>query len=211
MSAESSRMELRADARHNRRRILEAAGDLFAARGLDVPMAAIARRAGVGVATLYRRFPTREALMAEVFREHLGACVGTIDEALEDPDPWHGFRTFIETLCAMNAVDRGLAAAFLSEFPGAVDFGRERERAERGFAELVRRAKASGRLRAEFERSDLSLILMATDGITAASAETAVAAARRLAALMLRSFHTGPAAPLPPPAPLALYHLPVPD
>ncbi|MBB5077651.1 TetR/AcrR family transcriptional regulator [Nonomuraea endophytica] len=211
MPVESSRMELRADARHNRERIIKAAGELIAARGLDVPMAAIARRAGVGVATLYRRFPTREALMVELFHDRLAVCLAGVDAALEDPDPWRGFRTYIENLCAMNAVDRGLAAAFLTEFRGAVDFERERARAEQGFAELVRRAKAAGQLRAEFDRSDLSLILMATDGITAASAETAVAAARRLAGLMLRSFHTGPAAPLPPPAPLALYHLSVPD
>ncbi|MFI6290274.1 TetR/AcrR family transcriptional regulator [Nonomuraea sp. NPDC050790] len=211
MPAEPSRMDLRADARHNRDRILEAATALFAARGIEVPMAAIARRAGVGVATLYRRFPTREALVTEVFREHLATCVATIDTALQDPDPWLGFRAFIEKVCAMNAVDRGFAAAFLTAFPHALDFGRERARAERGFAELVRRAKATGRLRADFERSDLSLILMANDGITATSAPAAVAASRRLVALLLGSFDTAPAAPLPPPAPLPLYYLPVPD
>ncbi|MEE2045582.1 helix-turn-helix domain-containing protein, partial [Nocardiopsis tropica] len=62
---------LRSDARHNRRRIMEAAREAFAERGIDVPMVAIARRAGVGPATLYRRFPTRETLVAEVFADEM--------------------------------------------------------------------------------------------------------------------------------------------
>src|SRR4051794_1798126 len=79
---------LRADARHNRGRILEAARALFATRGLDVPMAAVARHAGVGVATLYRRFPTRESLITTVFADQFAVCAGTIDDALAGPDPW---------------------------------------------------------------------------------------------------------------------------
>lgn len=211
-SAEPER--LRADARHNRHRILEAARDLFAVRGLDVPMTAIARRADVGVATLYRRFPTRASLITEVFTEQLTTCTAVIDEALEDADPWRGFCTVIAKVCAMHVVDRGFTAAFLTEFPDATDFERERLRAERGFAALAQRAKDAGKLRADFDRTDLSLVLMANSGITAASTETALAASRRLVALLLRSLRTGhpdPAEPLPPPAPLGLYHVPWPS
>ncbi|MGW7520205.1 TetR/AcrR family transcriptional regulator [Streptomyces sp. NPDC054796] len=217
MAADPARMtsasaELRADALHNRERILEAARALFAARGLDVPMATVARHAGVGVATLYRRFPTRDALMTTVFADQLATCVATIDEAQAAPDPWQSFCAVIERLCATNVVDRGFATAFLTGFPGAVDFERERVRAERGFAALAQRAKDAGQLRKDFDRTDLTLVLMANSGIHATSNEAALAASRRLAALLLQSFRADAATaapPLPPPAPLGLYHLPV--
>lgn len=201
---------LRADALHNRNRILDAAREVFATRGLDVPMATIARRAGVGVATVYRRFPTRESLITEVFADQLSGCVAVIDDALSDPDPWRGFCTVIEKICRMQAADRGFTAAFLTAFPEAVDFERERVSAERGFAKLVRSAQAAGRLRADFTRDDLTLLLMANDGITAESTDAAVAASRRLVAYLLQAFraeHADPSRPLPPPARLGLYHV----
>jgi AcrR family transcriptional regulator len=203
---------MRADARRNRDRILEAARDLFAARGLDVPIAAIARRAGVGAATLYRRFPTRESLITEVFADEMSACAGVIDEALADPDPWRGFASVIEKVCAMQATDRGFTAAFLTAFPDALDFEQDRVRAERGFAALAQRAKDTGDLRRDFARTDLTLVLMANAGITADSPKAALAASRRLVALLLQSFRAAPPGapePLPPPAPIGLYHLPL--
>ncbi|MGW5861572.1 TetR/AcrR family transcriptional regulator [Streptomyces sp. NPDC055239] len=201
---------LRADALHNRERVLEAARELFATRGLDVPIAAIARRAGVGVATLYRRFPTRDSLVTEVFADQFAACVAVVDHALADPDPWRGFRTAIEKVCAMHVVDRGFTAAFLTAFPDAIDYEGERARAERGFAQLVRRAKDTGRLRADFDPADLALLLMANCGIAMGSAEAAAAASRRFVAYLLDSFRadrTAPPEPLPAPVPLELRHV----
>lgn len=81
---------LRSDAQDNRDRILAVAREAFAAEGLDVPMRALARRAGVGPATLYRRFPTKEALVVEVFAEQMAACTAAVDAGLADPDPWRG-------------------------------------------------------------------------------------------------------------------------
>ncbi|MFF0867137.1 TetR/AcrR family transcriptional regulator [Nonomuraea sp. NPDC003560] len=199
--------EMRADARHNRARILEAARETFARRGLDAPMVAIARRAGVGVATLYRRFPSRESLITEVFADELAACASVVDEALADPDPWHGFCGAIEKVCAMQVADRGFTDAFLTAFPDAVDYERTRERAERGFAEVVRRAKAAGRLRADFASADLALLLRANCGIVAGAGEGAAAASRRLVAYLLQSFRADHAEPLPPPPPLTLSHM----
>ncbi|WP_225296691.1 TetR/AcrR family transcriptional regulator [Nonomuraea aurantiaca] len=198
---------MRADARHNRNRILEAARESFATLGLDVPMVEIARRSGVGIATLYRRFPTKESLVVEVFADDLHACAKVVDDALADPDPWRGFRTVIEKVCAMQAVDRGFTAAFLSAFPDAIDLERERECAERGFAELARRAKEAGRLRADFVQDDLTLLLMANSGIVTDSPEAALAASRRLVALLLQAFRAEGADPLPPATPLGLDQL----
>jgi AcrR family transcriptional regulator len=194
-------MELRADALHNRTRIVEVARALFATRGIDVPMAAIARHAGVGVATLYRRFPTKESLVTEVFADQFATCASVVDDALADEDPWRGFRTFIEKVCAMQAADRGFSTAFIAAFPEAVDVERQRDRVVRGFAELTRRAQESGDLRADFVPDDLALLLMANCGLTA---EATPAASRRLVAYLLDAFRVKPTEALPPPAALDL-------
>ncbi|MEV0406565.1 helix-turn-helix domain-containing protein [Actinoallomurus sp. NPDC050550] len=218
MSADPSQMppaaKLRADARHNRTRILAAAREVFAARGLDVPMAAIARRAGVGVATLYRRFPTRTVLITEVFTDQLTGCVSVVDTALGEPDPWRGFCVAVETVCRMQMADRGFTGAFLTAFPEAVDFERARGNAERGLRELIRRAQAAGRLRADFTMADLMLLFMANGGVAAELADqpatAATAASRRLVAAMLTAWRTERAAsadPLPPAPPLTLHHI----
>jgi AcrR family transcriptional regulator len=180
------------------------ARELFAARGLDVPMAAIARHAGVGVATLYRRFPTRESLITEVFADQLAACLAAVYDGLADPDPWRGFCAAIRTLCDLQALDRGFTAAFTAAFPGAVDLDAQRDRAMGAFAELAQRAKDAGQLRADFAPDDLLLLLKACGGLTAGPAETALAASRRLTAYLLHAFRADPGRPpepLPPRAP----------
>ncbi|GHH38181.1 hypothetical protein GCM10017774_28200 [Lentzea cavernae] len=181
--------------------MLAVARELFAERGLEVPMAAIARRAGVGVATLYRRFPTKEALVVEAFTEQFAHCQAMIDDALKDPDPWRGFCTVIEKVCLLQASDRGFTAAFMASFP---DLHSEvRDRTWEDFAALVQRAKDSGQLRADFSPHDLTLVLMANSGLAGVPAEVATAASRRLVAYLLESFRAGTDA-LPPPVPLSL-------
>ncbi|CAL9372810.1 hypothetical protein SUDANB121_00908 [Nocardiopsis dassonvillei] len=198
---------LRTDALRNRARILRAAREAFAVHGIDVPMATVARRAGVGTATLYRRFPTRDALVAEAFADQAAACAGVVDDAAADPDPWRGFADALHRIAAMQVADRGFTAAFLRDSPLSPGLEARRVRAERGMAALIGRAKAAGVLRPEFDRTDLTLVLMAVDGIRADTAEAARAAARRLVAHLLRSFRAVPdPAPLPPPAPVGLYH-----
>jgi AcrR family transcriptional regulator len=198
---------LRVDARNNRTRIVEAARELFADEGLDVTMTDIARRSGVGVATLYRRFPTKESLVAEAFTEQIELCATVVDDALADPDPWRAFSTVLGQVCAMQAVDKGFTGAFVSTFPDAVAFDRLRVRAETGFGELARRAKEAGELRQDFTLDDLTLLLMANSGIVADSPETAVAASRRLVALMLHAWRATGAEPLPPAPRLNLQHV----
>src|SRR5438874_302222 len=96
---------LRADARRNRQRILAAARSVFAEQGLDAPLAEVAGRAGVGIATLYRRFPTREDLIVASFEQKMDAYVNAVDEALQAPDAWSGFQGCLERVCAMQAGD----------------------------------------------------------------------------------------------------------
>ena len=178
---------LRSDARDNRERILDAARAVFAADGLDVPMREIARRAGVGPATLYRRFPTKELLVTAAFTDQMRACYAIVDEGLADPDPWRGFAMVVEKLCELHARDRGFTAAFTSAFPHAIDFAADRERALRSIAELIRRAQQAGHVRADAVLDDVVLILMANGGIQAPSREARVRASRRFAALALRA------------------------
>jgi hypothetical protein len=104
----------------------------------------------------------------------------------------------------MQVADRGFTAAFLTAFPDAVDGDAHRARAEAGLHEVVRRAKATGRLRPDFHVNDLTLVLLANQGVVAASGTAAAAASRRFAAHLLRSFETTGAGSLPPPAPVGI-------
>jgi AcrR family transcriptional regulator len=193
------RAKPRSDARDNRGRILAVARAAFAAEGLDVPIREIARRAGVGPATVYRHFRTKEALLTEAFAEQMAFCSAVVEEGLAAADPWSGFRLVIEKLMEMHARDRGFARAFISRLPRAVDFAADRDRTLGLLLTLVRRAKEAGALRADFVLEDISLALMANEGIRASSPEMRVAASRRFAALILRSFQANPVLePLPP-------------
>ncbi|GAA2954482.1 MULTISPECIES: TetR/AcrR family transcriptional regulator [Streptomyces] len=189
---------LRSDARDNRESILEAARALFSTDGLDVPMREIARRAGVGPATLYRRFPTKQALVAEAFADQLRACRTIVDEGCADPDPWRGLCQVIERICEVHARDRGFTEAFLAALPGEPDAA-GRAYTVGALAELARRAKDAGRLRSDFVLDDLILVFMANKGIRTRSTATQVAASRRFAGLAIQAFAAEPRpVPLPP-------------
>jgi AcrR family transcriptional regulator len=197
---------LRADAERNRQRLIDAAREVFAERGLHVPMEDIARHAGVGVATLYRRFPTRAHLIAGAFEAKMCAYADAVAQALAEPDAWAGFCGYIERVCAMQAEDRGFANVLTMTFPLHKCFEAERDRAFRGFAELVERAKAAGQLRQDFVVEDLAVLLMANAGVIAGTANAAPGAWRRLAAYMIQGFSASNTAPLPPPpTPTAIY------
>lgn len=180
---------LRSDALDNRERILDAARALFAAEGLDVPMRKIARRAGVGPATLYRRFPTKRVLLTEAFGDEARACHAVVEAGCADPDPWRGFCLVIEELCTLHARNRGFTEAFMSAFPDAMDVAAHRGATLNSLAGLTRRAKDAGRLRPDFVLDDLILMLRANRGINATSTAARVAASRRFAVLAIQAFH----------------------
>lgn len=193
------RHPLRSDARDNRERILAVARMAFATDGLGVPIREIARRAQVGVATVYRRFPTKEALFTEAFAGQLATCSAVVEDGLAAADPWRGFCLVIEKLMEVHALDRGFSRAYTSQLPEAAGFTADHDRTLGLLVELVRRAREQGDLRADFVLEDIVLALMANEGIRAESPGTRVAASRRFAALMIQSFRATPApAPLPP-------------
>jgi AcrR family transcriptional regulator len=149
---------LRADAERNRLRLLAAAKDLFATRGLDVTLDEVARHAGVGTGTAYRRFPNKDALIEALMVDRIGELAAIAEECLEDPDPWAGLTGYFERALALQATDRGLKDVLFSA-------GRGRERvahARRAIApvvtKLVRRAVAAGVVRSDLSTSDVPLI-----------------------------------------------------
>jgi AcrR family transcriptional regulator len=190
---------LRADAERNRERVIDAAREVFAQHGLDASTNEIARHAGVGVATLFRRFPTRDDLIAAAFAEKMSDYVEAVGDALDDPDPWHGFCTYIERICQMQANDRGFADVLTMTFPTARAFEADRRRSGEALSKLIERAKATGRLRDDFAHQDVPLILMANAGIVTATRDAAPDAWRRLLGYILQSFAAEAAQPLPDP------------
>lgn len=193
---------VRSDARDNRARILDAARAVFGEEGLSAPMREVARHAGVGPATLYRHFPTKQALLVEAFAEQRRACHAAVRDALADSDPWHGFRILVERICELHAHSRGFADAFMAAFPEAMDFTADRERTVHAVAELARRAEEAGRLRPGFVVDDLILMLMAHRGVQDVPRADRLTASRRFAAYVIEAFRAAPElgapAPLPP-------------
>ncbi|MFF3501497.1 TetR/AcrR family transcriptional regulator [Streptomyces sp. NPDC003247] len=199
---------VRSDARDNRARILDAARTVFGEEGLSAPMREVARHAGIGPATLYRHFPTKQVLIAETFAEQRRACAAAVHDALTDTDPWHGFRSLVERICELHAHSRGFADAFMTAFPGAMDLAADRERTLRAVAELARRAQKAGRLRPGFVVDDLVLMLMAHRGLRDTPPAARVTASRRFAAYVIEAFRAAPEDPAPTPLPPAprLHH-----
>jgi AcrR family transcriptional regulator len=149
---------LRADAERNRQRLLAAAKDVFATRGLDVTLDEVARHAGVGTGTAYRRFPNKDALIDALMVDRIGEFAAIARECLEEPDPWVGLTSYFERALALQAADRGLKEILFSS-------GRGRERSTHArraiapvVAKLVKRAVEAGAVRSDFSTSDVPLI-----------------------------------------------------
>ncbi|MFC6678737.1 TetR/AcrR family transcriptional regulator [Nonomuraea ferruginea] len=98
---------MRKDALHNRERLLEAARQLFADRGLEVPLEEIARRAEVSIGTLYNRFPSRDDLVEAVFADRVAAVRELAERSLAADDAWEGFVAFLTGVCELQSVDLG--------------------------------------------------------------------------------------------------------
>jgi AcrR family transcriptional regulator len=150
---EHSRPGERADARRNRRLLLDAAARCVAEQGLSVAALDIAERAGVGVATLYRRFTTKEALIEQVLLERFATLEEAGTRAMQNPDPWSGFYEFVYALAQMTRENSGLSEAFESTLPSAVAAGQQRLRCQ--FQRLTERAQRAGVLRPDISWSDI--------------------------------------------------------
>jgi len=152
---------LRADAARNREKLLTAATELFAERGLDVPMEHIARRAEVSIGTLYKHFPTRDDFVASIFPQRLAALEVIGEKALAEPDPWQALAGYLEDLYAMQSEDRGLNDVLTRELPNAPQVVSACHRGAGHAGVLIDRALRAGVLRADYSIADLATLTRA--------------------------------------------------
>ncbi len=145
---------LRADARRNHKRILEAARELFAEHGFDAQVEQIAGRAGVGVGTVYRHFPNKSDLLEALIEERFEGLAIAAAEGIANPDPWDGFAGFMRYSAGVMAGDRALSEAMF-ERPETMRAGAEGVGMPELLGELVGRAQAAGELREDMEWEDV--------------------------------------------------------
>jgi len=194
---------LRRDAQRNRDAIVAAARQLFCDQGLEAPLDEIALRAQVGIATLYRRFPSRVELLDAVLADTLQAHIEVAEQALAMDDPWEGFCFYLEETCRLQATDRGLNDALGMRFPRATGLEAARGRLFDLGGQLIARAQQAGQLRADLTQEDLALVTWAnTRVLQAVRAAGAPDAWRRHLGFLLDGFRADRAHPLPEP-PLA--------
>jgi AcrR family transcriptional regulator len=191
---------LRRDAQRNRDAIVAAARESFCNQGVEVPLDEIARRAQVGIATLYRRFPSRVELLDAVLADTLQAHIDLAEQALAMDDPWEGFCFYLEETCRLQATDRGLNDAMGMRFPRATGLEAARRRLFDLGAQLIARAQEAGQLRADLTQEDLALVTWANTRILpAVRAAGASDAWRRHLGFLLDGFRADRAHPLPEP------------
>lgn len=187
-------MTLRADARDNRERIIDAAAELYATDGLSIPMSEIARRAGVGAATLSRRFPSKDALVDAVFERQLGGWMNAIHQAEQADDAWLALTTLLENACVQQAHDQVCAELVVHAFLRGSSFEAQRATARAILERIISRAQQQGAVAADIGWDDVVLLIEANAGAASLATTDAEAAARRLVRHFLRSFAaTGPA------------------
>ncbi|MCH5643276.1 TetR/AcrR family transcriptional regulator [Gordonia sp. ABSL49_1] len=149
---------LRKDAQINRERLLEAARELFAAKGLDVTLNDIAHHAGVGVGTAYRRFANKGEIIDALFEERLQAVEAVAREALDEPDPWLALTSYLRRTLQMQIGDRGLHQILSDPTLGDERINDVRVRIAPLIVELVDRAKQAGVVRDDFAPTDVTFI-----------------------------------------------------
>jgi AcrR family transcriptional regulator len=150
---------LRRDAQLNRERIIEAARACFAESGLDVGVEEIARRAGVGMGTLYRRFPTKQSLVHAIFEDGLDQLQDAIDRALAAEDPWEGFAGMIQATVDRQAADHGFSQMVVLRLGPAAIPEDIRRRFLDPLEDLLARAQEAGQVRADIGADDLPAIV----------------------------------------------------
>lgn len=177
---------LRADARANRDQILAAARALFTERGADVPVKDIADRAGVGVGTLYRRFPDRDSLITAVGQAHLAGLLHALEAAERDEGgPWPALARFVGE-CISNGLG-GLAAALEPGLHAQIQMdprlAAARTALSEAMARLIQQAQADGDLRPDVDQQDVALLM--TVQVYTRPEQSHADAVARVAALIL--------------------------
>jgi len=154
-------LALRADAARNRALIVAAAAEVFAERGLDASTAEIADRAGVGEATLFRRFPTKDDLIAAIVAAKMEEGLARGEECLEEADSWRGLERFLYAMAERSARDLGVSDAAKDRCSTSTELAPLRKRLLDICAELVRRGQRAGVVREDVAGQDLVFLIPA--------------------------------------------------
>jgi AcrR family transcriptional regulator len=177
-------------------RVLDAAREVFAEQGIDAPVTEIADRAGVGVGTIFRRFPTKDDLLVAVVEQRTEQLIEAADAALESPEPGAAFRRFMETAAAMHISDVCWCEV------GADLFGRDgiRELTDvlvGKIGELLTRAQTARQVRSDLRALDIPVLLMAVAKSGLMLEEAVPGAWKRYLAIILDGLRPEAARPLP--------------
>ena len=190
-------MPVRQDAARNRARLLTAAREAMAARGLGAPLEDVARRAGVGIATLYRHFSTREVLVEAVMTEEFGAFTRAAEEGLALPDPWAGFCHYLWRLGEIQAAEGHLREFLGGYIPGSPALEAHNHRLLGLVRQLIERAQRAGTLRPDVVAEDTAFVAWANAQVLAATLEVAPEVWKRALGLLIDGFRAEAARPLP--------------
>jgi AcrR family transcriptional regulator len=153
----------RADARRNRKRVIEAARRCMAHKGLDTQMEEIARAARVGVGTVYRHFPTKDDLVEALAMARFERLAELAREALADSDPWQSFEDFMRSAARIQSEDRALSEVLTSR-PETMSHAAETVDILGLVAELIRRGQTAGKIRPDAEPRDVPMLMCALAG-----------------------------------------------
>lgn len=183
MPAASAR-PLRADAQRNRDRLLEAAVSAFSREGPDATLDAIAKDAGVGIGTLYRHFPTREALVEAAYRNELARLCDAVSDLLRAMPPDDATRAWMDRFVDYMTTKRGMADVLRAVIAsGGNPFAQSRDRLVGAITALLQAAAAAGTIRPDIEPAD---VLASLSGVSLAAGEPAQRdQARRLLDLLM--------------------------
>jgi AcrR family transcriptional regulator len=165
--------------------VLDAARECFAESGLDAQMDEIAARAGVGVGTVYRHFPTKQALAEAIAADHFDRLAASAIAGLDNPDPWEGFATFLRSSAQAQAGDRALAEVMAAEPEVMCDAANRRADLHEALAKLVHRAQEAGKLRADLVPPDVPMLICGIGRATLAGSAGPTMSTRRYLEIML--------------------------
>lgn len=182
----------RADAARNREKLLDAARAAFTAYGHTAPLDGIARDAGLGIGTLYRHFPTREALVEAVYAAELDDVTGSVPGLLGELEPADALRAWMHRYAAFVAAKRGMAEVLRAGWAsGRIATADTRGRIEEAVGTLLARGAEAGTLRADVDADDLTTMLLGI--FLTAAADDAREQADRLLDLVMDALRAGPA------------------
>ncbi|MEU5273058.1 TetR/AcrR family transcriptional regulator [Streptomyces hygroscopicus] len=191
---------LRRDARRNREMLIAAAREIYTDQGVDAPLDDIARRAGVGSATLYRRFAGRAELIEAVFGDSLRDILRAAEEARSAPDAWAGLTAYLERIFGLLAADRGTNDLMTTGIQGVPSLDALRAENHKTLDVLLRRAQQQGAARPDVTAEDLQFLLAALGRAVPGSTVAAPLAWRRYLALLLDGLRPEGSHPLPAPS-----------